>query len=276
MARSTLLSPIGALGFYHRRVFLPVLTCAFADFSLLSFADFSLLSLLSPKMRSQSLLEIPLNPTRKRSWCSSVFGFGVDFDVWVDVGVGVDVGVVSSAIFVSLPTNGHYDFYKTWKSMPPDQTLPSLIVLRSRYSHGRLEFPQLKRKLIDLAIEHKPNTVLIEEAGPGLHLIQEFRANPAPGVPLPIGIKPEKDKLVRMEAQSARFEAGQVHLPEEAPWLGDFLHEILAFPNSRHDDQIDSVSQFLNWAEAHCKPMSFAPPIIVTRPKGWFDCPPDW
>src|SRR5262245_29788836 len=81
-------------------------------------------------MRSQSLLEIPLNPTRKRSWCSSVFGFGVD----VGVGVGVDVGVVSSVIFVSLPTNGHYDFYKTWKSIPLSKTLPSLIVLRSRYS----------------------------------------------------------------------------------------------------------------------------------------------
>src|SRR6476469_6292155 len=121
MARSTLLSLIGALGFYHRRVFLPVLTRAFANFSLLS--------LLSPKMRSQSLLEFPLNPTWKRSWCSSVFGFGVAVDV------GVDVGVVSSVIFVSLPTNGHYDFYKTWKSIPPDQTLPSLIVLRSRYSH---------------------------------------------------------------------------------------------------------------------------------------------
>src|SRR5512140_3152494 len=78
-----LLSLIGALGFYHRRVFLPVLTRAFANFSLLS--------LLSPKMRSQSLLEIPLNPTRKRSWCSLVFGFGVD--VGVGVGVGVDVGV---------------------------------------------------------------------------------------------------------------------------------------------------------------------------------------
>src|SRR5262245_5419848 len=65
----------GALGFYHLRVFLPVLTRAFADFSLLS--------LLSPKMRSQSLLEIPLNPTRKRSWCSSVFGFCVDVDVGV-------------------------------------------------------------------------------------------------------------------------------------------------------------------------------------------------
>jgi hypothetical protein len=71
--QATLLGPIGALGFYHRHVFLPVLTRAFADFSLLS--------LLSPKMRSQSLLEIPLNPKRKRSWCSSGFGFGVDVDV---------------------------------------------------------------------------------------------------------------------------------------------------------------------------------------------------
>lgn len=115
---------------------------------------------------------------------------------------------------------------------------------------GRLEFPQLRHKLISLAREHAPNRILIEQAGPGLHLIQELRANPAPGVPLPIGIKPAGDKLVRMEAQCARFEAGQVYLPREAPWLSEFLHEILAFPNARHDDQIDSVSQFLKRAEA--------------------------
>ena len=98
--------------------------------------------------------------------------------------------------------------------------------------------------------DHKPHRILIEQTGPGLHLIQALRANPVPGVPLPIAIKPEGDKLVRMEAQAARFEAGQVYLPEEAPWLAEFLHEILAFPNSRYDDQVDSVSQFLNWAEA--------------------------
>ena len=93
------------------------------------------------------------------------------------------------------------------------------------------------------------NRILIEKAGPGLHLIQELRANPALGVPLPIGIKPESDKLTRMAAQCARFEAGQVHMPKQASWLSDFLHEIFAFPTARHDDQIDSVSQFLKWAE---------------------------
>ena len=38
-------------------------------------------------------------------------------------------------------------------------------------------------------------------------------------------------------------------LPEAAPWLDDFKAEILAFPNGRFDDQVDSLSQFLGWAE---------------------------
>jgi len=115
---------------------------------------------------------------------------------------------------------------------------------------GRLEFPHLRRKLIVLARDHTPRRILIEQAGPGLHLIQELKANPERGIPVPIGIKPEGDKIVRMEAQCARFEAGQVYVPKEEPWLSALLHEILAFPNARNDDQIDSISQFLNWAES--------------------------
>ena len=114
---------------------------------------------------------------------------------------------------------------------------------------GRLEFPALRKKLVECAEYHKPNAILIEKAGPGLHLFQEFINKPVRGVPRPIGINPEGDKLVRMEAQCARFEAGQVYFPKDAPWLGDLLHELLAFPSGRHDDQVDSVSQFLNWAE---------------------------
>ncbi len=128
----------------------------------------------------------------------------------------------------------------------------------------RLEYPQLKRKLIDLAHHHKPSSILIEKAGPGQHLVQEFRANPEPGVPVPIGITPEGDKVVRMEAQCARFEAGQVCLLKDAPWLGDFMHEILAFPNARHDDQIDSVSQLPNWAEGY---WSRQPTVSMFGPK---------
>jgi DNA modification methylase len=40
-------------------------------------------------------------------------------------------------------------------------------------------------------------------------------------------------------------EAGQVFLPERAPWLPDLEAELFTFPGSRHDDQCDSISQAL-------------------------------
>ena len=63
----------------------------------------------------------------------------------------------------------------------------------------------------------------------------------------PIAVVPEADKITRMASQSAKIEAGRMFLPEDAPWFGDFHTEILQFPYGRHDDQVDSVSQFLNW-----------------------------
>jgi hypothetical protein len=76
-------------------------------------------------------------------------------------------------------------------------------------------------------------------------------------------------------AQSAKIEAGHVYLPRDAPWLDGFLLELLAFPHGRHDDQVDSVAQFLTWAAlrefggVHTFPM----PIIITteRPESKWD-----
>jgi phage terminase large subunit-like protein len=55
------------------------------------------------------------------------------------------------------------------------------------------------------------------------------------------------EKIARMQARSVMFETGKVLLPHEAPWLGTYLAELLGFPNSRHDDQVDSTSQALDW-----------------------------
>lgn len=113
---------------------------------------------------------------------------------------------------------------------------------------GRVEFPDLRRKIVRHAMDHRAQTVLIEKAGPGLQLVQDLRQDATPGFPRPIGITPDGDKLMRMETQTPRIEAGHVLLPKEAPWLGTLLEELLAFPRGRHDDQVDSVSQFLRWA----------------------------
>jgi predicted phage terminase large subunit-like protein len=110
-------------------------------------------------------------------------------------------------------------------------------------------------------------TVLIEDAGPGMNLLQDLKAMPG-GMTRPIGVKPEGSKVDRMAAQSAKIEAGHVYLPKSAAWLGEFLTELLSFPNGRHDDQVDSVSQFLRWLQdAYLNQISFHVPFVVSRPR---------
>ena len=43
------------------------------------------------------------------------------------------------------------------------------------------------------------------------------------------------------------IENGFVHLPKEAAWLAEYLHELMVFPNGKHDDQVDSTAQMLDW-----------------------------
>ncbi len=67
-----------------------------------------------------------------------------------------------------------------------------------------------------------------------------------------------------MAAQSAKIEAGRVYLPKSAAWLG----ELLSFPNGRHDDQVDSVTQFLRWLQdAYLNQISFHVPFVVSSPR---------
>jgi hypothetical protein len=43
------------------------------------------------------------------------------------------------------------------------------------------------------------------------------------------------------------IESGFVYIPEAAPWLDEYLHEMTVFPRGKHDDQVDSTAQFLDW-----------------------------
>jgi predicted phage terminase large subunit-like protein len=136
------------------------------------------------------------------------------------------------------PTND-YSVCTTWLIKGRQYFL--LDVLRKR-----LEYPDLRRQVLSHAAAYAPTAVLIEKAGNGAPLIQDLWRE---GKLRPIGIPVDRDKVVRLEAQSAVIEAGYVLLPERAAWLDDFRDEMLAFPYGRHDDQVDSMSQFLGWAE---------------------------
>jgi predicted phage terminase large subunit-like protein len=115
---------------------------------------------------------------------------------------------------------------------------------------GRLEFPELYKKAVALARLHGARTLLIEDRASGQQLIQTLRSEEPHGVPLPIARTPVTDKLSRAEGVSAIVEAGQLSLPAEAHWLGEFKSELLAFPSGRYDDQVDALSQLLEWLRA--------------------------
>ena len=106
----------------------------------------------------------------------------------------------------------------------------------------RFDYPALKARVVHQAMAWKANRVLIEEAGSGISLVQELVSR-VRGI---IAVKPDRDKITRMAVASAKIEAGQVFLPNQAWWLADLESELFAFPYSRHDDQCDSISQALN------------------------------
>jgi predicted phage terminase large subunit-like protein len=109
---------------------------------------------------------------------------------------------------------------------------------------AKLEFPDLRRKIIALAQTWKTKLVLIEEAGSGIQLIQNLRYGRGFRVK---GIIPKEDKPTRLLSVSHLIEGGSISVPADAPWLATFQREVSLFPNGNNDDQVDSLSQFLKW-----------------------------
>jgi transposase len=68
----------------------------------------------------------------------------------------------------------------------------------------------------------------------------------------------QKDMDARWTKKHGKSHYGYVLLPGRAPWLQDFQTEILQFPAGKHDDQVDSLSQFLNWVS---RPRRYGPQI---------------
>ncbi len=76
-------------------------------------------------------------------------------------------------------------------------------------------------------------------------------------------ITPQESKLERAYAVTPMCEAGSVYLPESAPWLIAFEDELTTFPAGVHDDQVDSMTQALNYMRQH-KPLMVHPNNLMT------------
>jgi predicted phage terminase large subunit-like protein len=111
-------------------------------------------------------------------------------------------------------------------------------------ARGHWTVLQMRDRIETLAYEWNVDLVIIEDTSSGMGLIQMLREDTLLQV---IGRRPDADKEVRMSRHEGRFEAGNILLPKEVPWLADFEAELLAFPNGRHDDQVDALLLFLDW-----------------------------
>lgn len=107
-----------------------------------------------------------------------------------------------------------------------------------------VEHPTLIRRIRQLQQEYSADWVLIESIGVGKPLSQQLLADGMNNVQ---AIKHQTNKADRLLAESPLIEQGKVYLPQEAPWLADFLDEVTRFPKSKHDDQVDALSQLLYW-----------------------------
>ena len=104
-----------------------------------------------------------------------------------------------------------------------------------------MEYPELKRAVREQHERFGPSAVLIEDKASGIQLIQELIGD---GLHAVTRYQPQTDKVMRMHAQTAMIENGFVRVPDSAPWLAPYLHELTVFPNGKHDDQVPPDTSF--------------------------------
>ena len=162
-----------------------------------------------------------------------------------------------------------YSVCTTWGVI--DKHLYLLEVLQRR-----LNYPDLRRTVKQQAEIYRVKTILIEDKASGTQLIQDLIADRVHGV---TRYQPKMEKIMRMHSVTSTIENGFLHIPEHAPWLAEYLHELAVFPRGRFDDQIDSTSQALDWFKER-RTAVFMPEIISIESRhipfasrsdgGWF------
>jgi predicted phage terminase large subunit-like protein len=117
---------------------------------------------------------------------------------------------------------------------------PNVILLDA--FKRRMEFPELKQVALEEYKNWEPDAFIVEAKASGAPLIFELRAM---GIPVQ-DFTPSRgnDKMVRINSVSDLFASGKVWAPPTR-WADELIEEMAAFPNSDHDDLVDSTTQAL-------------------------------
>jgi predicted phage terminase large subunit-like protein len=126
-----------------------------------------------------------------------------------------------------------------------------LVIARDTHRHyvvdvlrARLDPVQMRDAALDLITVYKPTKILIEDAssGTGLASMPEER-----GYQTELRPTGGRGKEERLESQLHMFAQHRILLKKSQPWTVELENELMRFPFSKHNDQVDALTQYLAW-----------------------------
>jgi predicted phage terminase large subunit-like protein len=108
----------------------------------------------------------------------------------------------------------------------------------------QIQVPELVERLLEVQKSHRwgKGAALLVEAVGGFKAVPQMLRAAAPELRI-LEVQPKGDKFTRSQPLAAAWRAGLVHVPQQAPWLASYLHEMQAFTGVQdaHDDQVDAT-----------------------------------
>ena len=135
-----------------------------------------------------------------------------------------------------------YSACTTWGVFYMDEDPKDSHIILLDSLKERLEFPELKERALQMYKEWEPDAFIVEAKASGAPLVFELRRM---GIPVQ-EFTPTRgnDKITRVNSVSDLFASGKVWAPRKR-WAEEVIEEMAAFPNSDHDDLVDSATQAL-------------------------------
>lgn len=106
----------------------------------------------------------------------------------------------------------------------------------------KLEFPELKKRALELWKQWTPDSFIVEKKTSGIALISELRMI---GIPVQEFVPSRgNDKIARVNAVTDLFSSGIVWAPPRR-WAEEVIEQFAAFPAGENDDYVDSSTAAL-------------------------------
>lgn len=157
--------------------------------------------------------------------------------------ISIDANAISKEKSRQKKKKGGPDFFvaQVWGCDGPDR------YLLPKMERGQYGLPD-QLDAIKRLLEEYPDIreIIVELGGAGPSIVDTISIEMAErGItvtPQPTG---RDSKESRLQAVAPQARDGHVFVPEDAPWMPEYLAEFRRFPRVKHDDQVDATSQAL-------------------------------